>query len=195
MWENENFRKFILTVKTPGTVAHVNVVCVLVARACPGNFETLFLVRFPIYAKICIYEQEFPAIWYIIAVDWFCNFEKLGQATWCKQINYYLVSSFFLFLFCFFCHHFVLKYPTGLIPIPGHPVVQQAVPQHGLYPVHSAPLIQPGILQHAGDLGPMLPHGRGRGEFHHHGFVSHPPPPPGAPVYRPRPPGPGGNYY
>lgn len=83
--------------------------------------------------------------------------------------------------------------PAGLIPIPGPPVVQQAVPQHGLYPVHSGPLIQPGLIQHAGDLGPMMPHGRG--EFHHHGFVGHPPPPPNAPVYRPRPPGPGGNYY
>ena len=94
-----------------------------------------------------------------------------------------------------------LNFPfhAGLIPIPpGHAVVQQGgnlpPPQHGMYPVHSAPLIQPGVIQHqthAGDMGGMFAHGGGRGEFHHHGFVSHPPPP----GYRPRPPGPGGNYY
>ena len=86
---------------------------------------------------------------------------------------------------------------AGLIPIPGHTVVQPGAPQHSLYPVHSGALIQQGIVQHqthAGDIVPMIVHGGGRGEFHHHGFVGHPPPP-GGPVYRPRPPGPGGNYY
>ena len=60
--------------------------------------------------------------------------------------------------------------------------------QHaGLYPIPGGPLIQQNLM-----MGP-----RGRGEFHHHGYMGHPPPPPGAPVYRPRPPGPGpgGNYY
>ena len=100
------------------------------------------------------------------------------------------------------CYNFRSLFPihSGLIPIPpGHTVVQQQgpPPQHGMYPVHSAPLMQPGIIQHqtlAGDMGGMIPHGGGRGEFHHHGFVGHPPPP-GATGFRPRPPGPGGNYY
>lgn len=90
----------------------------------------------------------------------------------------------------------------GLIPIPGHAVVQQGTlaPQHGLYPVRSGPLIQSGMIQHqahSGDMVPMIVHGGGRGEFHPHGYGGHPlpPGPPGAPVYRPRPPGPGGNYF